>query len=116
MRYELSDYEWTNIKLMLPNKPRGVRRVNDRRVLNGIFWVLPDQGTHWRGPEARHGERCEVRAQAKALGIPAPGSHQAPRRWRNPCRDRQERCCRRFDDLTAGVADRLGLLARRSQS
>jgi hypothetical protein len=37
MRYELSDYEWTAIKPMLPNKPRGVRRVNDRRVLNGIF-------------------------------------------------------------------------------
>jgi hypothetical protein len=40
MRYELSDYEWTAIKPMLPNKPRGVPRVNDRRVLNGIFWVL----------------------------------------------------------------------------
>jgi hypothetical protein len=40
MRYELSDYEWTAIKPMLPNKPRGVRRVNDHRVLNGIFWVL----------------------------------------------------------------------------
>jgi hypothetical protein len=40
MRYELSDYEWTAIKPMLPNKPRGVRRVNDRRVLSGIFWVL----------------------------------------------------------------------------
>ena len=38
MRHELSDYEWTAIKPMLPNKPRGVRRVNDRRVLNGIFW------------------------------------------------------------------------------
>ena len=25
MRYELSDYEWTAIKPMLPNKPRGVR-------------------------------------------------------------------------------------------
>jgi transposase len=25
---------------MLPNKPRGVLRVNDRRLLNGIFWVL----------------------------------------------------------------------------
>jgi transposase len=37
MRYELSDYEWTAIKPMLPNKPRGVRRVHDRRVLNGIF-------------------------------------------------------------------------------
>ena len=35
MRYELSNYEWTAIKPMLPNK-----RVNDRRVLNGIFWVL----------------------------------------------------------------------------
>jgi transposase len=40
MRYELSNYEWTAIKPMQPNKPRGVRRVNDRRVLNGIFWVL----------------------------------------------------------------------------
>jgi hypothetical protein len=40
MRYELSDYEWGIIKPMLPNKPRGIPRVNDRRVLNGIFWVL----------------------------------------------------------------------------
>jgi hypothetical protein len=38
MRYELADYEWSAIKPMLPNKPRGVPRVNDRRVLNGIFW------------------------------------------------------------------------------
>ena len=35
MRYELADYEWSAIKPMLPNKPRGVPRVNDRRVLNG---------------------------------------------------------------------------------
>ena len=40
MRYELADYGWAAIKPMLPNKPRGVPRVNDRRVLNGIFWVL----------------------------------------------------------------------------
>jgi len=40
MRYELADYEWSIIKLMLPNKPRGVPWVNDRRDLNGIFWVL----------------------------------------------------------------------------
>ena len=32
MRYELADFEWTAIKPMLPNKPRGVPRVNDRRV------------------------------------------------------------------------------------
>jgi len=47
MRYELSDYEWTAIKPMLQNKQRGVRRVNDWRVLNGIFWVLCSSGP-WR--------------------------------------------------------------------
>jgi transposase len=40
MRYELSDYEWIAIKPMLPNKSRSVRRLGDRRVLNGILWVL----------------------------------------------------------------------------
>src|SRR4030088_745889 len=39
MRYELTDNEWTAIRPM-PNKPRGVPRVSDRRVVNGIFWVL----------------------------------------------------------------------------
>jgi transposase len=47
MRYELTDYEWTAIKSMLPNKPRGIPRVDDRRVLNGIFWVLRS-GASWR--------------------------------------------------------------------
>jgi transposase len=47
MRYELTDREWAAIKPMLPNKPRGVPRVNDRRVLNGIFWVLRS-GAPWR--------------------------------------------------------------------
>ena len=27
MRYELSDYEWSVIKPMLPNKPRGLQRL-----------------------------------------------------------------------------------------
>jgi hypothetical protein len=47
MRYELTDDEWAAIKPMLPNKPRGVPRVNDRRVLNGIFWILRS-GAPWR--------------------------------------------------------------------
>ena len=47
MRYELSDFEWAAIKPLLPNKSRGVPRVNDRRVLNGIFWVLCS-GAPWR--------------------------------------------------------------------
>jgi transposase len=40
MRYELLDDEWATIKPMLPDKARGVPRVDDRRVLNRIFWVL----------------------------------------------------------------------------
>jgi Putative transposase of IS4/5 family (DUF4096) len=47
MRYGLSDCEWSVIKPMLPNKPRGIPRVDDRRVLNGIFWVLRS-GAPWR--------------------------------------------------------------------
>ena len=37
---ELTDDERVAIKPLLPNKARGIPRVNDRRVLNDIFWVL----------------------------------------------------------------------------
>ncbi len=47
MRYELTNFERTSIRPSLPNKPRGVPRVNDRRVLNGIFWILRS-GAPWR--------------------------------------------------------------------
>ena len=36
MRYE-ADHVWAAIKPMLPNKPRGVPRVNDRRIPEGII-------------------------------------------------------------------------------
>jgi transposase len=47
MRYELSDYEWAVIKQMLPNKPRGIPRVEDRRVLNGIFFQPRNAHESW---------------------------------------------------------------------
>lgn len=47
MRYELNDYEWRVIKPMLPTKSCGVPRVDDRRILNGILWVLRS-GAPWR--------------------------------------------------------------------
>jgi hypothetical protein len=49
MRYELSDYEWASIKPFLPNKPRGVPRVNDRRVLNGIRRFFPEERCDLQG-------------------------------------------------------------------
>ena len=39
-RSDMSDLEWDFIKAVLPNKSRGVKRVDDRRVINGIFYVL----------------------------------------------------------------------------
>lgn len=44
-RYDLTDLEWRVIEPLLPNKPRGVPRVDDRRVLNGIFWVVRSGAT-----------------------------------------------------------------------
>ncbi len=39
-RYDLTDFAWSVIEPLLPQKSRGVPRVDDRRVLNGIFLVL----------------------------------------------------------------------------
>ena len=56
IRYDLTDFEWRVIEPLLPNKPRGVPRVDDRRVLNGIFWVLRS-GAPWRDLPERYGPR-----------------------------------------------------------
>ena len=53
-RYELSDFEWSVIQPLLPNKPRGKPRVDDRRVLNGIFWRLRT-GSPWADIPERYG-------------------------------------------------------------
>jgi transposase len=37
MRYELSDYEWSVIRPMLPNKPRGIPAV--RPLSARFFWA-----------------------------------------------------------------------------
>lgn len=53
-RCDLSDAEWRIIAPLLPNKPRGVPRTDDRRVLNGIFFVLRT-GSSWRDLPERYG-------------------------------------------------------------
>lgn len=39
-RFDLTDFELSVIQPLLPTKVRGKPRVDDRRVLNGIFWRL----------------------------------------------------------------------------
>jgi len=53
-RYELTDWEWLIIEPLLPNKPRGVPRVDDRRVLNGILWRFRT-GSPWAEIPERYG-------------------------------------------------------------
>ena len=58
-RYELTEFEWKVIQPLLPNKPRGVPRVDDRRILNGIFWVLRS-GSPWADVPERYGPPTTV--------------------------------------------------------
>jgi transposase len=58
-RYDLSEAEWRLIEPLLPNKPRGVARVDDRRVINGIFYVLRT-GSPWRDLPERYGPYTTV--------------------------------------------------------
>ena len=53
-RYELTEGEWLIIAPLLPNKPRGVPRVEDRRVLNGILWRFRT-GSPWAEIPERYG-------------------------------------------------------------
>jgi transposase len=53
-RFELTDFEWSIIEPLLPQKSRGVPRVDDRRVLNGILWRFRT-GSPWADVPERYG-------------------------------------------------------------
>jgi transposase len=58
-RYDLSDEEWRLVEPLLPRPGRGKRRVDDRRVANGIFYVLRT-GAPWRDLPERYGPYTTV--------------------------------------------------------
>jgi transposase len=53
MRFDLSDEEWTLLEPLLP-KSRKTARVDDRKIVNAIFYVLRT-GMPWRDLPARYG-------------------------------------------------------------
>ncbi|MFD6760264.1 IS5 family transposase [Streptomyces roseolus] len=53
-RHELSDAEWEFVRPLLPESSRGRKRLDDRRVLNGIVWKFRT-GTAWRDMPERYG-------------------------------------------------------------
>ncbi len=58
-RSDMSDLEWEFIKAVLPNKTRGKKRVDDRRVINGIFYVLRT-GIPWADLPGEYGPPTTV--------------------------------------------------------
>ena len=70
-RHDLTDAEWAIIQPLLPTKVRGVPRVDDRRVINGILWRFRT-GSPWRDVPERYGPRTTlynrfVRWRAKGI-------------------------------------------------
>ena len=53
MRFDLSDEEWALLEPLLP-KSRLSARVDDRKIVNAIFYVLRT-GMPWRDLPARYG-------------------------------------------------------------
>ena len=52
----LSDAQWERLAPLLPNKPRGVPRVDDRRVISGIVVALQSDG-RWIDVPTEYGPR-----------------------------------------------------------
>jgi putative transposase len=50
----LSEAQFSRLQALLPNKPRGVPRVDDRRVISGIIHVLR-HGLMWRDAPGEYG-------------------------------------------------------------
>jgi transposase len=84
-RYELSDFEWSIIEPLLPNKPRGVVRSDDCKVLNGIYWRLLLAAAH-RLALGRDSERygpsttCYNPTTVRPLGLDS-SSDPRPAAW-----------------------------------
>jgi len=58
-RFDLSDDEWAIIAPHFPKPGRGPERKDDRRILNGIFYILRT-GAPWRDLPERYGPHTTV--------------------------------------------------------
>ena len=59
MRFDLTDKEWAIIERHLPPIRQGGERADDRKTLNGIFYVLRT-GIPWDDVPARYGPRGTI--------------------------------------------------------
>ncbi len=61
-RFELTDLEWAVIQPVLARSKQGARRIDERKVMNGILWRLRT-GAAWADIPTRYGSNktCSVR-------------------------------------------------------
>jgi transposase len=52
--YWLSDVEWARIEPLMPRGRRGAHRVDDRRVISGIIYVIRN-GLQWKDAPREYG-------------------------------------------------------------
>ncbi len=88
-RYDLSDAEWRVIEPLLPQKSRGVARVDDRRVLNGIFWRLRS-GAPWADIPERYGAPYDLLQPLRAVAQGGRLGQAFKRRFRSLPRSRAD--------------------------
>jgi len=58
MRFDLTDEEWALLEPLLPSARKSARQ-DDRRVLNGIFYILRT-GAPWRDLPERYGPHTTI--------------------------------------------------------
>src|SRR5450830_1345769 len=89
MRFDLNDEDWAHLEPLLP-KSRKSARVDDRKIMNAIFYVLRT-GMPWRDLPARYG--------------PYTTAYNRFNRW-----SRRGICKRVFDQLASKSHDSLYLI------
>ena len=79
-RFDLTDFEWSVIEPLLPTDWRGKERVDDRRVLNGIFWRLRT-GAPWSDIPERYGPHTTCVPRSSLLAFQGSLWGRAERSW-----------------------------------
>ncbi len=82
-RFDLTDEEWAVISPLSPAQGRGARRGDDRKVLNGIFYILRT-GAPWRDLPERY-EQMIIADCLSQVGLRMDEASSCGRIMQAPC-------------------------------
>jgi len=67
-RFDICDFAWRLIESVLPRKSHGVPRVDDRKVISGIIFVIKN-GLRWREAPSEYGSHKTLYNSWSKMGI-----------------------------------------------